>query len=174
MTHFEGKTALVTGGARGQGAAIAAALARQGCDVAIWDVPDGAPTTMDYSLAGKEDMHAIAEEIAGTGRRVQVYEADVRYMPSVESAFADTLRDFGRIDVIVCAAGVRSVALASEMTDEVWADVIDTNLHGTYHTIRATLPHLIEGGGGAFLILAAEEGRRGTPLLSHYAAAAWA
>jgi len=86
----------------------------KGVDVAIWDAPDGARTTMDYLLAGKEDMRAIAEEIAGIGRRVEVYEADVRYMPSVESAFIDTVRDFGRIDVIVCAAGVRSVALASE------------------------------------------------------------
>jgi NAD(P)-dependent dehydrogenase (short-subunit alcohol dehydrogenase family) len=95
-------------------------------------------------------------------------------MSSIELAFADTVRDFGKIDLIVCAAGVRSASLAAEMTDEVWADVIDTNLHGTYHTIRTALPHLIEGGGGAILILAAEEGRRGSPLLSHYSAAAWA
>jgi NAD(P)-dependent dehydrogenase (short-subunit alcohol dehydrogenase family) len=174
MTHFRGKTALVTGGARGQGAAIAAALARQGCDLAIWDVPVGAPTQMDYALAREEDMRAIAEEIGDLGGRIEVYEADVRSMSSVESALADTIRDFGGIDVIVCAAGVRSVGSAAEMTDEMWTDVIDTNLHGTYHTVRAALPHLIEGGGGAILIIAAEEGRRGTPLLSHYAAAAWA
>jgi NAD(P)-dependent dehydrogenase (short-subunit alcohol dehydrogenase family) len=174
MTDFTGKTALVTGGARGQGAAIAAALALQGCDIAIWDVPVGTPTQMDYALAGEEDLRAIAKEISALGRRIEIYEADVRSMSSVESALADTVRHFGRIDVVVCAAGVRSVALAAEMTDEAWADVMDTNLHGTYHTVRAALPHLIEGGGGAILVLAAEEGRRGTPLLSHYAAAAWA
>jgi NAD(P)-dependent dehydrogenase (short-subunit alcohol dehydrogenase family) len=174
MARFEGKTALVTGGARGQGGAIAAALAHEGCDVAIWDVPPGAPTTVDYPLSTKDDLIKVADSLAGTGRHVRVYEADVRSISSVEAAFTETLRDFGRFDAIVCAAGIRSAALAAEMTDATWADAVDTNLHGTYHTVRVALPHLVDNGGGAILVLCAEEGRRGAALLSHYSAAAWA
>lgn len=171
---FDGVTALVTGGARGQGAAVAVALAERGADVAVWDVPEGIDVDVDYPLATRADLRATADRVAGQGRRCVLRHVDVRDPDAVAGAFDRTVDELGPIDIVVCAAGIRSIAPASELTDAMWADVIDTNLHGTYHTLRSALPHLIANGRGRIVVVAAEEGRRGAPLLSHYAAAAWA
>jgi NAD(P)-dependent dehydrogenase (short-subunit alcohol dehydrogenase family) len=174
ITSFSGQTALVTGAARGQGATIALALAEAGADIVLWDAPDNMAVTLDYPLATAADLQETADRIAGTGRRALQRQVDVRDMAAVELAFADALTAVGQVDLLVCAAGIRSVTPASAMTDAAWDDVLDTNLHGAYHTIRAALPHLVAAGTGRILVIAAEEGRRGAPLLSHYAAAAWA
>lgn len=171
---FDGVRALVTGGARGQGAAIALALAERGADLALWDAPEGIDTSVDYALATTADLRRTVDQVAAVGRRCVVRQVDVRDVDAVAVAFSDAVDALGSIDVIVCGAGIRSVAPIEKLTDTMWDDVVDTNLHGTYHTLRAALPHLTANRRGRILVIAAEEGRRGAPLVSHYAAAAWA
>ena len=173
MRNLAGSVAVVTGGARGVGAAIAAELAGAGADIAIWDAPDWPAAPIGYPLSDVDEMGRSAERVRALGRRAHAVAVDMRSPEAVEAAAAQTLAALGSIDILVCAAGVRSATPVSRMTDEQWDSVIDTNLHGAYHAIRSTLAQLEASGSGRVLIVAAEEGRRGAPGLAHYAAAAW-
>lgn len=168
-----GRVAVVTGGARGLGARVALDLAALGADVAVWDAPDWADAPLGYPLAGAADLESSVRAVGETGRRAYSVSVDVRDPTAVEAAVASTVAELGGIDVLVCAAGVRSVATGATMSDEEWDAVVDTNLHGVYHCLRAGLPHLESSGHGKVVVVAAEEGRRGAASLSHYSAAAW-
>ncbi|RNL61301.1 SDR family NAD(P)-dependent oxidoreductase [Nocardioides marmoriginsengisoli] len=169
-----GRVAVVTGGARGLGKSIATALAAAGADVAVWDGPDWSDAPLAYSLASKAELDETVAELGGLGVRAVGESVDVRDLDQVVQATAATVAQLGRIDILVCAAGVRSCVPASAMTDDQWNSVVETNLHGTYHAIKSALPHLTASGAGRIVVVAAEEGRRGAASLSHYSAAAWA
>ncbi|WP_164877625.1 SDR family NAD(P)-dependent oxidoreductase [Prescottella agglutinans] len=173
MRDLEGSIAVVTGGARGIGAAIAMRLASAGADIAIWDAPEWSDPPLDYALSDEGNLRETEAEIRRLGRRVHVIAVDVRDPAAVDAAVAETVSELGAIDTLVCAAGIRSAVPAAEMTDEQWDSVIDVNLHGTYHCVRSALGCLESSGTGRVVIVAAEEGRRGAAGLSHYAAAAW-
>ncbi len=164
---------MVTGGARGIGAAIAKRLAAAGADIAIWDAPEWTDPPLGYPLSDRGDLREIEGEIRGQGRRAHAIAVDVRDPAAVDAAVAETVSELGAIDILVCAAGVRSAVPASRMTDEQWDSVVDVNLHGTYHCVRSALAHLESSGAGRVVIVASEEGRRGAVGLSHYAAASW-
>lgn len=168
-----GRTAVVTGGAGGLGARICLDLAEAGADVAVWDVPGWSDAPLDYPLADGDAIITVVREVEATGRRAIAVEVDVRDPAAAERAAELTVEGLGRPDILVCAAGVRTVAPAATMTDEEWDAVVDTNLHGVYHCIRATLPHLESTGTGRIVVVAAEEGRRGAASFSHFSAAAW-
>lgn len=168
-TRFEGRRVLVTGGARGLGAAIAASFVAAGARVAVWDAP--APMELGYPLAGSAELDGARAAVGPTGH---VAAVDVRDVAQVRAAVPATVAALGGgLDVVVCAAGVRTAATAATMSDAAWDAVVDTNLHGTYHVLRESLVHLEESGRGRIVVVAAEEGRRGAFGLSHYAAAAW-
>ncbi|WP_254622802.1 SDR family NAD(P)-dependent oxidoreductase [Rhodococcus sp. W8901] len=173
LRDLEGSVAVVTGGARGIGAAIAKRLAAAGVDVAIWDAPEWNDPPLGYALGDEADLRDIETEVRAHGRRAHAIAIDVRDPDAVESAVAETVSALGGLDILVCAAGVRSAVPVAEMTDVQWESVVDTNLHGAYHCIRSSLAHLESSGSGRVVIVAAEEGRRGAAGLSHYAAAAW-
>jgi 3-oxoacyl-[acyl-carrier protein] reductase len=101
--ELTGKVALVTGAGRGIGAAVACGLAREGCDVALVD---------------REDVDAVAEEVRARGRRVLVLRADVSRLAAAEESVARVLRDLGRLDILVCNAGITRDAVIWKMTEE--------------------------------------------------------
>ncbi|HEY2478618.1 MAG TPA: SDR family NAD(P)-dependent oxidoreductase [Solirubrobacterales bacterium] len=171
---FEGAVALVTGGARGVGAACAAELAARGADVALLDLPGGADLrTPSYPLAGDADLEASAAAVRGHGRRCLTLRADVRDHDAVREAVARVDAELGPIRLLVHAAGIRTVAPVAVLDDAQWAETVDVNLNGTYHVLREVVPTMIAGGGGRVVVLCGDEGRRGAPRLSHQAAAAW-
>ncbi|WP_377320768.1 SDR family NAD(P)-dependent oxidoreductase [Pimelobacter simplex] len=166
---FDGRRVLVTGGARGLGAAIAASFAGAGARVAVWDAPGA--MALDYPLSGAAELDAARAVVGPTGH---VAAVDVRDVAQVRAALPAAVAALGGLDVVVCAAGVRTAATAATMSDAAWDDVVDTNLHGTFHVLREALGPLGDSGRGRIVVIAAEEGRRGAFGLSHYAAAAWA
>ncbi|GAA1510712.1 SDR family NAD(P)-dependent oxidoreductase [Nocardioides humi] len=168
-TRYDDRRVLVTGGARGLGAAVVASFAAGGARVAVWDAPT--PMALDYPLSGAAELDAARVAVGPTGH---VAAVDVRDVAQVRSELPATVAALGGLDVVVCAAGVRTAATAATMSDAAWDAVVDTNLHGTYHVLREALIHLEESGRGRIVVVAAEEGRRGAFGLSHYAAAAWA
>ncbi|WP_280759211.1 SDR family NAD(P)-dependent oxidoreductase [Prescottella agglutinans] len=163
----------MTGGARGIGAAIAVRLASAGADIAIWDAPEWSDPPLDYPLSDQANLRETVAGIRGLGRRAHAIAVDVRDPAAVDAAVVETVSELGAIDILVCAAGIRSGVSAARMTDEQWDSVIDVNLHGTYHSVRSALGHLESSGAGRVVIVAAEEGRRGAAGLSHYSAASW-
>ncbi|MBM7516653.1 SDR family NAD(P)-dependent oxidoreductase [Nocardioides nitrophenolicus] len=167
-TRYDGRRVLITGGARGLGAAIAASFVAAGARVAVWDAPGG--MQLGYPLSGAAELDAARELVGPEGH---VAAVDVRDVAQVRAALPAAVEALGGLDVVICAAGVRTAATAATMSDADWDAVVDTNLHGTYHVLRESLAHLEASGRGRIVVVAAEEGRRGAFGLSHYAAAAW-
>jgi 3-oxoacyl-[acyl-carrier protein] reductase/pteridine reductase len=125
-----GKTALVTGGARRIGRAIALALAEAGADVAI-----------SYRSSHAEAAQTSAE-IAALGRRAVVLECDVRSEPSVRAAVAAVRAEFGRLDLLVNNAAIFASAALESLTLEQWDAAFETNARGPFLVAREALPHL--------------------------------
>ena len=123
MTRFEGKVAVITGSGRGIGAATAARLAREGAAVVISD--------MDAKATAE-----TADRIAGEHGKAKGIPADVTDRESVENLVKGTVDAFGRLDVLVCCAGIIRDNLIYKMTDEDWDGVIDTHLKGTFYAAR--------------------------------------
>jgi NAD(P)-dependent dehydrogenase (short-subunit alcohol dehydrogenase family) len=171
---FDGAVALVTGGARGVGAACAAELAARGADVALLDLPSvSGLTTPSYPLASDADLEASAAAVREHGRRCLTLRADVRDHAAVAAAVARVGAELGPIRLLVHAAGIRTVAPVATLSDAEWAETVDVNLNGTFHVLRQVVPTMIAGDGGRVVVLSGDEGRRGAPRLSHQAAAAW-
>lgn len=171
--RFAGRIALVTGGGRGVGAACARELAREGADVALLDAPEGLRTPA-YPLTSNAELAALAAEIRGLGRRCLPLAVDVRDHEAVAAAVTQVVADLGGLDLIVVAAGIRTIATADELGDEAWDETVDVNLHGTYHVLRQAVPGMGDRGFGRVVVVTGDEARRGAPALSHYAAAGWA
>lgn len=152
--------AVVTGGGRGIGRAIALELARRGCDVALLG------RTLE-SLAG------AAEDVLATGRRVLAVPCDVSNAAAVEQASAHVLADFGVPQIVVPNAGVVHRVSVAEMTEEQWDDVIDVNLKGTFLVTRAFLPRMLDLRRGRFVAIGSISSTLGTARQSAYCAAKW-
>jgi len=164
----QGSRALITGGGRGLGATIAGDLASAGLQVAIWDAP-AEPAWTPYGLTDAAQLSEAATAICTT----HAASVDVRDPVQVKAEMERTVDALGGLDTLVCAAGIRTIATAVTMRDDIWDDLIDTNLHGTYHVLREAIHYLEEADGGRAVVVSAEEGRRGAYGLAHYSAASW-
>jgi SDR family mycofactocin-dependent oxidoreductase len=170
MSGLTGRVALVTGAARGQGRSHAVRLASEGADLVICDISTGFTTT-DYKGSTVEDLEETVRLIEKTGQQVLAREADIRDLGAMQRLVADTVSQFGRLDIVAANAGVMSAARAWEITEEQWKEVIDVNLTGTFYTLKAAVPAMIEAGnGGSIIITSSTAGRKGTPFASHYSA----
>ena len=137
MSTLTGKVALVTGGSRGIGLAIARTLLERGAKVAI-------TATSDSTLRNaSRELQSVAGDEA-----VLALRADVRRYEEVEQAVKDAVARFGRLDILINNAGVGIFSTVAQMSMEQWHQVIDTNLTGVFHCCRAALPHLRSRGGG--------------------------
>jgi SDR family mycofactocin-dependent oxidoreductase len=170
--ELDGKVALVTGGARGQGRVHALTLAARGCDVAVCDVV--APmATVPYDLASPADLAETARLVEETGRRGVTAVADVRDSAQVRRAVDATVAAFGRLDILVANAGICSFAPVADLTDEAWEEMVATNLTGVFKTVRAVVPHMARARSGRIVATSSMGGRMGMPNLAHYVAAKW-
>lgn len=168
---LEGRVAFVTGAARGQGRAHAVRLAREGADVVVSDVCGPVSGTIPYPGTTSEDLQETVRLVEAEGRKVLGREVDVRDDAAVRQLVADTVEQFGRLDILVANAGVLSWGRLWELTDEQWNTVIDTNLTGTWRTLRAVVPAMIDAGnGGSIIVVSSSAGVKATPGNSHYAA----
>ncbi|MFI5717660.1 mycofactocin-coupled SDR family oxidoreductase [Nocardia sp. NPDC051750] len=166
-----GQVALVTGAARGQGRAHAARLAAQGADIIAIDACAPISETVTYPAATPEDLAETARLVESAGRKVLTRQVDIRDLLALEQVVAEGVAQFGRLDVLIANAGVLSWARLWEMSEEQWDTVVDVNLSGTWRTIRAALPAMIEAGnGGSIVIVSSSAGLKATPGNGHYAA----
>lgn len=153
-----GKIALVTGGSRGIGRAIAIELAEAGADVAI-----------TYRERESEAL-ATAREIAARGRRTLVLKADVTDRGSIEDAARRLRDDFGRLSVLVNNAGVNRPTDFDRIEDQDWDFVLSTNLKGPFICTQVFLPLLIEAAQASIVNIGSVSGQYGGPRTAHYAA----
>jgi SDR family mycofactocin-dependent oxidoreductase len=167
---LEGRVAFITGAARGQGRAHAVRLAREGVDIIGVDICENNPH-MNYPNASEADLADTAALVEKQGRRIVARKADVRDYDQLKAAFDEGYAEFGRVDIIIANAGVFRIRDEEDFLAE-WRMVIDTNLTGVFHTVRAALPALKEGGrGGSIVITSSTAGLKGmsSPLASYHA-----
>ena len=172
MARFTGKVALVTGAAHGQGRASALALAREGARIAALDVARPLPYP-GYALGSRDDLASLAEACRELGVECLTFAADVRDDAAVGAAVAETVRRFGRIDILFNNAGICAYGLAHELTEEAWDAMLDINLKGSWLVARRVIPVMIAQGSGVILNNSSVAGLRGMGRLSHYAASKW-
>jgi 3-oxoacyl-[acyl-carrier protein] reductase len=155
---LNGYTALVTGGSRGIGRAIAIELARH-----------GAAVTISYlrSAAGAE---SAVREICEAGGRAVTYRADVSDEAEAANLVDYAVRQFGGLDVVVCNAGVVRGNLAATQSVTEWKTTLNVNLIGPFLCIRAAIPHMMTGRGGSVVCISSLAAERGVTGLSSYAA----
>lgn len=169
---LEGRVALVTGAARGQGRAHAARLAGEGADIVAVDVCAPVSSTVRYPPATSADLVETARTVEDLGRKVLTREVDIRQLGDMQQLVDDAVKQFGRLDVVVANAGVLSFGRLWELSEEHWDTVIDVNLSGTWRTLRATVPAMIElGNGGSIIVISSTTGLKATPGNGHYSAA---
>jgi (+)-trans-carveol dehydrogenase len=169
---LDGKVALVTGAARGQGRSHAVRLAAEGADVIAVDICADPLETLSYSLATEDDLDATVREVEAGGRRAVKAIADVRSLAELESAVEAGLAELGRIDIVCANAGIGTWAVSWEMTAQQWAEMVDINLTGVFNTVRAALPSMVERGeGGSLVLTSSTAGLRAYQNTAHYTAA---
>ena len=168
---LSGRVAFVTGAARGQGRAYAVRLARDGADVIISDICAPVSETIPYVGATEDDLAETVRLVEAEGRKALARTVDIRDDAAVRGLVTDGVEQFGRMDILVANAGVLSWGRLWELSDEQWNSVIDVNLTGTWRTLRAVIPPMIEAGnGGSIIIVSSAGGIKATPGNGHYAA----
>lgn len=171
MGLLDGKVAVVSGAARGQGRSHAIRLAEEGADIIAFDLCADV-ASVPYPLATEADLEQTTRAVQETGRRIVASVTDVRDAEATGAAIRAGARELGGLDVVVPNAGIVSYVEAAKLGPAMWDDMIAVNLTGVWNTISAALPALIEGGnGGSIVITSSSAAHVGVPNTAHYAAA---
>ena len=157
MENLTGKKALVTGGSRGIGKAIAIALAKEGVELAI-------------TGRTAADLQTVVEEIKTYGVKATYAVADVEDINAVNYAVAKIVSEIGAIDILVNNAGIGAFGGFLELSPEKWEQIIKVNLLGVYYVTRAVLPPMIERKTGDIINISSTAGQRGAAITSAYSA----
>lgn len=157
MGFLDGKVALVTGGSRGIGRAIALRLAEEGSDLAI--------CARNVAAAGE-----VAAAIEALGRRCLVRQADVADAEQAAELVAATIAELGRLDVLVNNAGVTRDNLLMRMKEEDWDEVLTINLKGAFNCVRAAVRPMLKARGGRIVNITSVVGLLGNAGQANYAA----
>ncbi|HEX2113253.1 MAG TPA: SDR family NAD(P)-dependent oxidoreductase [Alphaproteobacteria bacterium] len=152
--QFAGKVALVTGAGRGMGKRIAERFAREGAAVGVCDLV-------------VERADAVVRDIAAAGGKAMALEADVRVEESVRAMVERLVREHGRVDILVNAAGGygETYRATHEMPESEWDMVLDSNLKGSFLCAKHVVPHMLRQGGGRIVNFSSNAGRSYSPWL---------
>lgn len=161
MQDLKGKKAIITGGSRGLGKAVAIALAKEGVDVAI--------------IGRNEDtLIAAASEIAMHDTKVLYAAADVCNAQEIQEAVNYFAEEFGTIDILINNAGVGTFGTFLEMPTEEWMQIMNTNVMGIYHITKAVLPYMVKQNSGDVIMVSSTAGLAGNATTSAYSASKFA
>jgi SDR family mycofactocin-dependent oxidoreductase len=167
--RVEGKVALITGAARGQGRSHAIRLAQEGADIIAVDIC--APfTNTQYPAATKEDLDETVRLVEALDRRIVARVVDTRDAAALSAAVEEGVAELGKLDVIVANAGICIVAPWDKVTPEIFKETLDTNVTGTWNTVMAGAHHLVSAGGGSIILTSSAAGLVGLPFLVPYVA----
>jgi len=155
---LKGKGAIVTGGGLGIGAGIAKVLAREGCNVAIVD------------LREDDEVQDVLAEVEGQGVQGLAIQADVSVYSEAEGVVSRVVEEFGRLDIMVCNAGITRDGVIWKMTEKQWDQVMDVNLKGYFNYNQAAARHFKEMKYGKIVNISSINGMRGKFAQANYAA----
>ncbi len=158
MKLLEGKTALITGGSRGIGKAIAIAFARHGAHVAFSD------------LAYDDVARELEEELQALGVKAKGYASDASKFDDSEVLLKEVVDSFGQIDILVNNAGITRDTLLMRMSEEMWDDVIRVNLKSAFNLTKATQKYMLKQRSGCIINMSSIVGIGGNAGQANYAA----
>jgi SDR family mycofactocin-dependent oxidoreductase len=146
-------------------------LANEGADIIAIDICAPISETISYPPATPEELDETVRAVEAAGRKIVARRVDIRDLPALRQVVADGVEQFARLDILIANAGVLSWGRLFEMSEEQWDTVINVNLSGTWRTIRAVVPAMIEAGnGGSIIIVSSSAGLKATPGNGHYSA----
>lgn len=165
--RLAGKTAIVTGAARGMGYSHCLALAREGADIVAADIC----ANIDGIYELSEDLNDVVSEVEKLGRRAVGVKCDVRSGTEVKAMVEAALQKFGHIDILVNNAGIEAFNLVQDISEEEWDKVLDVDLKGEFLCAKYVLPHMIAQKSGKIVNISSIYGYQGAPMVAHYCAA---
>jgi SDR family mycofactocin-dependent oxidoreductase len=165
--RLEGKVALVTGAAQGQGRAHAARLAHEGADLILLDRCEQDPIA-GYNMGTDRGLAESAQLVRDAGRRAIACRADVRDLETLAKVVDAAVAELGRLDIVVANAGICTSQPWDAVTPEIWEVTLATNLTGAWHTCQVTAPYLAAAGGGSIILVSSAAGLRGAPYMLPY------
>jgi SDR family mycofactocin-dependent oxidoreductase len=155
MGSLDGKVALITGAARGQGRAHAIRLAEEGADIIAIDLC-AQPETVSIPLATREDLHETVRAVERLGRRVVARVVDIRDVVGLREAVASSVGELVRLDIVLANAGIwargEHEPSDPEARAKIWRETVDINLTGAWSTLEATAPILIDADRGGAIV----------------------
>lgn len=157
MISLKGKTAIITGGSRGLGKAIATLLAQEGVNIGI-------------TGRNEEQLKSVAQELQKIGVKASFAAFDIASEDAVKSGIKALVSELGGVDVLINNAGIGKMGTLEAMSSADWQEVIQTNLFGVYYAAMAVYPYLKEKGEGDIINVASTAGLKGGATMSAYAA----
>jgi SDR family mycofactocin-dependent oxidoreductase len=174
MGKLEGKVALITGAARGQGRSHALTFAAEGAHVVLLDNLVTDVPFQPYPGGSPDDYKDTQTQLTNLGARYLALTGDVRNPADLETAVARGIDEFGTIDIAVCNAAIAlELKPVHEVDPQAWSQTLATNLTGVYNTIHAVLPQMVQQNSGRILATSSMAGRAGYANGSAYGAAKW-
>lgn len=155
--ELKGKNAIITGGGRGLGKAVAIALANEGVNIGI-------------TGRNEANLQATVQELSKSGIKAYYAAFPVDQSAAVEKGIAQLAEQLGGVDILVNNAGIAKFGSVEDMPVQEWEQMIQTNLFGVYYTAKAVIPFLKQRGEGDVVNIASTAGLKGAPNMSAYAA----
>lgn len=152
MGRLDGKVALVTGAARGQGRSHAVRLAEEGAEIVAIDICEQVETVR-FEMATPADLAETVRLVEALDRRIVSEICDVRDRVALEHVVARGVAEFGRLDIVVANAGISGMHTLADATDDQWGNIIAINLTGVWNTLKAAVPAILAGERGGSIIL---------------------
>lgn len=168
---FDGQVAFVTGAAHGQGETHAVNYAQNGADVVVTDICDNIESN-PYDLGSEDELNETAEQVEAEGQESLTVQMDVRDEDQVAAAVSEAIEHFGHIDILANNAGIWNMSDLTQMDEQMWDQLIDTNLKGVWLCAKHVGQHFIDrGDGGKIVNTSSTAGFTGIPGGGHYVAA---
>jgi SDR family mycofactocin-dependent oxidoreductase len=170
--RVDGKVAFISGAARGQGRSHAVRLAQEGADIIAIDIC-GPIENMAYPASTPADLAETADLVKAHNRRIVTAQVDVRDYDALKAAVDSGVEQLGRLDIIVANAGIGTFGnKLHKIPEQIFQDMIDVNLSGVWHTVKAGVPHIIAGERGGSIVLTGSVGsHKAMAYTGHYIAA---
>lgn len=172
MGKLDGQVAFITGGARGQGRAHALALASEGANVVVTDICEDVPV-IGYPMSTLDQLAETVKLVEEAGVRATGLQVNARDSEQINSAVAQTIEEFGRLDILIANQGIVDFTTVETTTDESWNTIVDTNLTGIFKAIRAVIPQMRKQKYGRIVATSSMGARATAPNLAHYIASKW-
>lgn len=172
--YLKGRVALVTGGASGMGRAMALAFADAGADVAIGSLLSNRKETKAdgelVNMPGGEEMEKTRKELEAKGVKALACELDVTSTASCENFYKETVKAFGKVDILANAAGITAEHGVVDHPEELWLKVMEVNANGPFRMSKLCLPGMMERGWGRIVSISSTAGNVGAPMSPAYCA----